>query len=93
MITIEEVQERIKQLNTLSEVMLESEMDALKETLLQNENIVQNLLPEDIGEIVRNLERIRGILDKQKEEKKPILSLRTLVARASAKNLSCGRIK
>jgi hypothetical protein len=71
MITIEEVQERIKQLNTLSEVMLESEMDALKETLLQNENIVQNLLPEDIGEIVRNLERMRGIMDKQKEEKKP----------------------
>ena len=70
MITIEEVQERIKQLNTLSEVMLESEMDALKETLLQNENIVQNLLPEDIGEIVKNLERIRGILDKQKEEKR-----------------------
>jgi hypothetical protein len=51
--------------------MLESEMDALKETLLQNENIVQNLLPEDIGEIVRNLERMRGIMDKQKEEKKP----------------------
>ena len=69
-IDVEQVKNRISQLNELSGVPLEMEMDALKEVLLQNENILLLLLPEDIGEIVAALEKLTTELSPVKEVKK-----------------------
>ena len=69
-IDVEQVRNRISQLNELSGVPLEMEMDALKEVLLQNENILLLLLPEDIGEIVAALEKLTTELSPVKEVKK-----------------------
>ena len=69
-IDVEQVKNRISQLNELSGVPLEMEMDALKETLLQNENILLLLLPEDIGEIVAALEKLTEALSPVKDVKK-----------------------
>lgn len=69
-IDVEQVKDRISQLNELSGVPLEMEMDALKEVLLQNENILLLLLPEDIGEIVAALEKLTEELSPVKDIKK-----------------------
>ena len=69
-IDVEQVRNRISQLNELSGVPLEMEMDALKEVLLQNENILLLLLPEDIGEIVAALEKLTTELSPVKDTKK-----------------------
>lgn len=55
---VAEIQARILNLDSLFESSLQMEMDALKETLLKNPNAAGLLKDEDIGLLVKNLNRL-----------------------------------
>lgn len=49
---------RIRQLSSLSDAQLESEMKLLKHALMANPEAVALMLPTDVGELVKSLRRI-----------------------------------
>ena len=66
-----EIQERISQLEELSETDLKTEMDDLKMVLLQNPVACTLLLPEDIGKAVAAIKRLIYSAKNKADKEKP----------------------
>lgn len=61
LLTMDDIIPTIRQLDSMSDMNADSEMDRLKAALMANPAAVSLMLPEDIGTLVRTLRRVKGI--------------------------------